>query len=146
MHTHTIAAGTLGGFLGLTATGLAALSALMLVLGIKGKGKKKLASGPAQLVSFYTEMFSLRADGPMHDFGSAMQQITQALADNATLSLGPNGVMWFMFILALFAPIVPATAGITGLLLAAAAAQTPDGSLGQAFNNVMAIVPNLLGS
>lgn len=145
-NTLTTAAGLSSAIGPITATGLSLITLVMLILGVVGKGKKKLASGPAQIVGFFTEMELLRAGSPFHDIGSAFQAICQGIATSEPLhSPGMPAVCLLLLILAAFARIVPASGAFLGMLLAAACEAAP-GSIWQALYSIASILPSLLGA
>ncbi|MFF9785770.1 hypothetical protein [Streptomyces nigrescens] len=146
MHTTTIAAPSLTAAVGpVSATALALILGLVLVLGVVGKGKKKLASGPAQLVGFFAEIAFLRSSDLPRDFGESFQAITDGLAGVPNLTIGATGVVLLLFVLSLFARIVPVSGAILGLLLAAAMDSAP-GSLFKGTISIFEIPFGLMGA
>lgn len=143
----TLAAGDLSTAVGpLSATALALVTSVVLVLGVVGKGKKKLASGPAQLVGLFAELAFLRAGSFWHDVGGAFQSIPQGLANSTELGAPGMGAICLLFIvLSLFARIVPVTGALLGLMLGGAF-QAADGSIWHALVSILTIPFGLLGA
>lgn len=143
----TVAAGDLSTAVGpISATGLALLTGTMLVLGVVGKGKKKLASGPAQLVGIFAELAFLRSGTPFNDIGAAFQSIPQGLADSPQLGApGMAAVCLLLIVLSLFARIVPVSGALLGLMLGGAF-DAADGSIWQALVSILTIPFGLLGA
>lgn len=139
-HTITTAAGELTTAVGpVSATGLALLTGTMLVLGVAGKGKKRLASGPAQLVGVVTELAFLRSGAPFADIGVAFQSIAQGIASNPDLGAPGMGAVCLLFIiLSLFARIVPVTGALLGLVLGGAM-EAANGSIWNALVGLLSI-------
>ncbi|MDH6131938.1 hypothetical protein P3T37_001312 [Kitasatospora sp. MAA4] len=131
---------------GVSAAGVAAVLLLVMVLGVIGKGKKKLASGPAQIVGFIAETAFLKAPAFWHDIGAAFQSITDTMATNPALGgIGIGAVCLIVVVLSLFARLVPATAVFLGMLAGAAFAADP-GSLPQGVVSILSIPLALLGA
>ncbi|MFE9764753.1 hypothetical protein ACPYPG_07015 [Streptomyces sp. FR-108] len=143
----TLAAGDLSQAVGpISATGLALLTGTMLVLGVVGKGKKKLASGPAQLVGMLTELAFLRSGAPFHDIGTAFQSIPQGIAETPGLGApGLGAVCLLLIVLSLFARIVPVSGALLGLMLGGAF-DAADGSIWHAIVSILTIPFGLLGA
>jgi hypothetical protein len=131
---------------GVSATGIALVLVVVLVYGVIGKGKRKLASGPAQMIGIFAELAFLRSQGLWQDIGAAVQTIPAGLADNAQLgSPGMAVVCLLLIVFALFARIVPATGAVLGLLMGAAF-DAADGSIWQAIVALFSIPFGLLGA
>lgn len=141
-----LAAGTETALGHVSAAGAAMALAVMLVLGVKGQGKKKLALGPAQLVGFLAELAFLRAGSFWRDIGEAVQTIPQSIATNPELGgIGIGAVCLLMVILALFARLVPASAAVLGMLMAAAF-EMADGSIWKAVVSIAGVILSFVGA
>jgi len=149
--SHTIAvslaAGDLSNAVGpISATALALLTGTMLVLGVVGKGKRKLASGPAQLVGVIAELAFLRSGTPFHDIGTAFQSIPQGIAGSPQLGTpGLAAVCLLLIVLSLFARIVPVSGALLGLMFGGAA-DAADGSIWHALVSFLTLPFGLLGA
>jgi hypothetical protein len=131
---------------GVSATGIALVLVAVLVYGVIGKGKRKLAAGPAQAVGIFAELAFLRSEGLWLNIGAAVQTIPAGLADNAQLGApGMAVVCLLLIVLSLFARIVPATGAVLGLLMGAAFAAA-DGSIWQAIVAIFSVPFGLLGA
>lgn len=149
MHTTPLAAGELTGATG-TVTGAAVSLVLVLVLvyGVIGKGKRKLASGPAQFVGLFCEIALLRTpQGTIwSDIGGAFKSIASGLAHNDALgAIGFTGLALVLIVLSLFARIVPASGTFLGLLLGASLISA-DGSIAQAVVQFVSIPLDMVSS
>lgn len=146
MPTHLAAGDLTTAVGGVSATGIALVLVVVLVYGVIGKGKRKLASGPAQMIGIFAELAFLRSQGLWQDIGAAVQTIPAGLADNAQLgSPGMAVVCLLLIVFALFARIVPATGAVLGLLMGAAF-DAADGSIWQAIVALFSIPFGLLGA
>jgi hypothetical protein len=147
MSTTLLAAGDLSGAIGaVPATGIALILVVVLVLGVVGKGKKKLASGPAQVWGIVAELAFLRSGAPFHDLGVAVQAVPEALAGNAALgSPGMTTICLLFVVLSSFARLVPATGALLGLLTGAAFAAA-DGSIWQLVVSLFSLPLSLVGA
>lgn len=127
---HTIAAPGMASAIGtVPASGIALVLLVVLIYGVIGKGKKKLASGPAQVVGILAEIAFLRSPGTFGDFGEAIQAVPQSIATAPALgAIGMTATLCVFVGLALFARIVPATGAVLGLMIGAALQMAP-GSL-----------------
>lgn len=148
MHTTIqLTAGDLTGAIGaVPATGIALILIVVLVLGVVGKGKKKLASGPAQAWGIIAELAFLRSGAPFHDIGVAVQSIPQALAGNPALGTpGMTAVCLLFIVLSLFARLVPVTGALLGLMMGASFAAA-EGSIWQLLVSLFSLPLSLVGA
>lgn len=147
MQSTVLAASTLTGAVGpVSATAVGVAMLVVMVFGIIGKGKKKLNSGPAQIVGVFGELAFLRSDVFTRDIGEAMQSITASLATNADLgSIGMTGVCLSIVALMFFARIVPASGLFLGMLLGGAMEAAP-GSIWNAVVGVISLPLSVLGA
>ncbi|MFE0774174.1 hypothetical protein [Streptomyces sp. NPDC058861] len=146
MHSTVLAATNLTGAVGTvpaTAVGIGLL--LVMVFGVIGQGKKKLNTGPAQLVGAFGEITFLKSDGFTRDIGDAIQAVTSGIAANPDLgNIGMVGVCIVLLALMFFARIVPASGILLGMLLAGAMAAAP-GSIWKAIVGILSMPLSLLG-
>lgn len=141
-----LAAGTETALGHVSASGAALALGVMLVLGVKGQGKKKLALGPAQAVGFLAELAFLRAGSFWRDIGEAVQSVPQSIASNPELGgIGIGAVCLLLVILSMFARLVPATAAVLGMLTAAAF-EMADGSIWRAVVSIAGVALSLVGA
>ncbi|HEX5566086.1 MAG TPA: hypothetical protein VFY14_03970 [Streptomyces sp.] len=142
-----LAAGDLTGAIGtIPAAGIALILIVVLILGVIGKGKKKLASGPAQAWGIVAELAFLRSPAPFRDIGEAVQSIPTALASNEGIgSPGMAAVCGLFIVLSLFARLVPVTGALLGLLMGAAFAAA-DGSIWQLLVSLFSLPLSLVGA
>lgn len=142
-----LAAGDLTTAVGhVSATGIAIVLVLVLVLGVIGKGRRRLACGPAQVVGIFAELAFLRAEDPWRGLGSAVQSVPAGLADNPQLGApGMAVVCVILVVLSLFARLVPASAAILGLFMGAAF-DAADGAIWQVIVAIFTIPFGLLGA
>jgi hypothetical protein len=148
--TITLAQETTGDLTGavgaLSATGIALVLMITLVYGVIGKGKRKLATGPAQVVGIFAELAFLRAGSFWQDIGSAFQSIPVGIAGNQELGApGVATVCLVLVVLSAFARIVPASAAFLGLLMGGAF-EAADGSIWQAIVSIFSVPFGLLGA
>ncbi|MEU7075720.1 hypothetical protein AB0B30_37200 [Streptomyces narbonensis] len=145
--TSLLAAGAGTSALGpMSATAVSVILIVLIIYGIWGKGKKKLARGPAQAVGFFAELAFLRADNWPHDLGTAIQDVPRQIAANPDLgAIGMTAVVVILLVLSAFAPIVPFTGVLWGMFTAAAmtAAQ---GSVWRAIISVATAGLSLVGA
>ncbi|WP_331729408.1 hypothetical protein OG592_43855 (plasmid) [Streptomyces avidinii] len=145
--TSLLAAGAGSSALGpMSATTVSVILIVTIIYGVKGKGKKKLALGPAQAMGFFAELAFLRASGWPHDLGTALQDIPRQVAANPDLgSIGMTGVVIILLVLSAFAPLVPFTGVLWGVLTAAAMAAA-QGSVWRAVISVATAALSLVGA
>ncbi|MFD3961546.1 MULTISPECIES: hypothetical protein [Streptomyces] len=145
--TTLLAAGAGTSALGpMSATTISVILIVTLIYGIKGKGRKKLALGPAQAVGFFAELAFLRAGSWPHDLGTAVQDIPRQVAENPDLGgIGMTGVVIILLVLSAFAPLVPFTGALWGMLTAAAMAAA-QGSIWRAVIAVATAGLSLVGA
>ncbi|MFD7954356.1 hypothetical protein ACFV4X_12760 [Streptomyces ardesiacus] len=146
MQDVTIAAGSLSGAVGgISAGGVSLVLIIVMVYGVIGKGKKKLASGPAQIVGIFGELAFLRSTGFTRNIGDAFHSVVAGLAENPALgNIGMTGVALVLIALSLFARIVPASGVFLGMLMGAAF-QAADGSIWQAIVQIFSIPFQMMG-
>lgn len=145
MPTNHVAAGELTSAIGvLPATGVALILAVIAVLGVVGKGKKKLNSGPAQLVGLLAELTFLRCPSPFGDIGDAFQSVSLGIADAEQLGApGITTVCLLWLALAAFARVVPGAGVVLGMLLGGAM-ETADGSIWKAAEALISLPVDML--
>ncbi|MGW1290924.1 hypothetical protein ACWD4N_47120 [Streptomyces sp. NPDC002586] len=145
MHT-VLAEGNLSGAIGpVPANGIALVLIVVMGFGLAGKGKKKLASGPAQMVGFIGELAFLRSTGWTREIGESIRGISLDLASNPDLgAIGITSVCLIFLALAAFARIVPVTGAFLGMCTAGAFASA-DGALFKAFVTVAYLPLKLVG-
>ncbi|MFJ3097965.1 hypothetical protein [Streptomyces hydrogenans] len=146
MHTIELAASSLTGAVGpISSTGVAVTLLVVMAFGIIGKGKKKLNSGPAQIVGIFGELAFLKSDGFTRDIGEAVQSITSGISTNPDLgTIGMTGVCIVIVVLMFFARIVPASGLFLGMLLGGAMDAAP-GTIWNALVGIFSIPLSLLG-
>ncbi|MFJ5635069.1 hypothetical protein ACIQF5_20830 [Streptomyces goshikiensis] len=146
MHSTVLAATNLTGAVGpvpATAVGIGLL--IVMVFGVIGKGKKRLNTGPAQLVGAFGEITFLKSNGFPRNIGDAVQSVTSGIATNPDLgNIGMVGVCIVLLALMFFARIVPASGVFLGMLLAGAMAAAP-GSLWKVIVGFISLPLSLLG-
>ncbi|MFE4312605.1 hypothetical protein ACFRR6_41860 [Streptomyces sp. NPDC056891] len=147
MQSTVLAAPALTGAIGpVPSTAVAVSMLVVMVFGIIGKGKKKLNSGPAQIVGLFGEIVFLRSDGPTLAIGEAVQSITAGIAANPDLgNIGMVGVCLVILALMFFMRIVPASGLFLGMLLGGAMMAAP-GSIWKAIIGIISIPLSLLAA
>lgn len=147
MTTTHLAAGDLTTAVGaMSAAGIALVLVAVLTYGVIGKGKRRLATGPAQIVGIFAELAFLRAGTFWSDVGTAIQAVPTGLAGNQALGApGITTVCLLLIVLSAFARLVPASAAVLGLLMGGAFAAA-DGSIWQAVVAVFSVPFSLLGA
>ena len=104
-----------------SAAGVALLLTVTLILGVIGRGRKKLAKGPAQFVGFLAEIAFLRAPGTWNEIGTSVQSLPDNLATNPNLGhIGIGAVCLLCIIVSALAWLQPGSAAILGMLTGAA--------------------------
>lgn len=147
MQDVTLAAGSLSGAVGpIPAAGISLVLIVVMVYGVIGKGKKKLASGPAQIVGIFGELAFLRSTGFTRSIGDAFHSVVVGLAENPDLgNIGMTGVAMLFIALSLFARIVPASGVFLGMLMGAAF-EAAHGSIWEALVAIFSIPFSMMGN
>ncbi|ONK13290.1 hypothetical protein [Streptomyces sp. MP131-18] len=130
----------------ISASGIALILVITLIYGVIGKGRRRLASGPAQAIGIFAELAFLRANSFWRDIGEAIQSIPTGISTNAELgNPGMATVCAVLIVLSLFARLVPASGALIGLLMGAAF-EASDGSIWQAIVSIFSVPFGLLGA
>jgi hypothetical protein len=149
MHSTTLLAaeGDLTSAVGfLPASGVALILAATLVYGVIGRGRQRLASGPAQIVGAVAELAFLRADAPFNSFGQAIQSISTSLAGAEGLGApGMPTICLLLLVLAALARLVPVIGALLGLVFGGAV-ESAEGTLWVAVADFLAVPLTLVGA
>ncbi|MGW6145528.1 hypothetical protein [Streptomyces sp. NPDC055140] len=118
---------------------------IVMVYGVIGRGRKRLASGPAQIVGIFGELAFLRSTGFTRNIGDAIHSVVVGLAENPALgAIKMTGVALVLIALSLFARIVPVSGVFLGMLMGAAF-EAADGTIWQAIVQIFSIPFQLMG-
>ncbi|MCJ0868069.1 hypothetical protein [Streptomyces sp. AP-93] len=109
------------------AGGMAAIFLTVLILGIKGKGKKRLAAVPAVVVGIFAGVEFDRAGDPWNTISQSLRDMVTEVSSTGELgAMGPGFAALFLLALFFYLKLSPAIGAILGLLMASAWAAAPD--------------------
>ncbi|GAA0287011.1 hypothetical protein GCM10010302_26720 [Streptomyces polychromogenes] len=107
--------------------GMAVIFATVLILGVKGKGKKRLASVPAVVVGIFAGVEFDRAGDPWNTISQSLHEVVVETSSSGDLgTMGPGFAALFLLALFFYLKLSPAVGAILGLLMSSAWAAAPE--------------------